>query len=203
MPMVSTFRNAVRQSKLWIEGFAQKPYAFRALFTFAFIEAALLPVAPDILLVALGVVAPRKALRYGLITALGSFLGGFLGYSIGYSFFGMIGRPVLEWAGASDQFSFILAQYRSHGLFTLIAAGFTPIPYAAFTIVAGFDKTLSITALTVGSAIGRFIRFMLVGALLYYFGPRVKQFIDRYYENCSLAITAVLIVLIVAVKFLF
>ena len=187
---------------MWVEGFAQKPYALWALFVIAFIEASIFPLPPDVLLVALGVASPKKSLRYAFVTALGSFFGGYLGYYIGYAGFELIGKPILSYIGVMHQVEPILAQYHQHGLLALILSGYTPVPYIVFTMAAGFNSTLDLLTLTIGGAIGRFSRFMLVGGLLYYFGPPVKSFIDKYFEKLSIAFALLLILLIVVIKLL-
>lgn len=192
----------MRDIKAWVEGFAQKPYALWALFAISFIEASVFPLPPDVLLIALGVVSPRKALKYGLVTAAGSFLGGYLGYYIGYASFEIIGKPILSFFRVIHFVDPALRGYQQHGILALIFAGFTPIPYIAFTMAAGFNRTIDLLTLTIGGAIGRLLRFMLVGGLLYVFGPPVKTFIDKYFEKVSIVFAGLLVVLIIAFKFL-
>jgi membrane protein YqaA with SNARE-associated domain len=195
-------REILKAIKNWVEGFAQKPYALWALFVISFIEASIFPLPPDVLLVALGVTSPKKSLRYAFVTALGSFFGAYLGYYIGFAGFELIGKPILTYIGVMQNVAPILAEYHKHGLLALILSGYTPVPYIVFTMAAGFNSTLDLLTLTIGGAIGRFSRFMLVGGLLFYFGPPVKVFIDKYFERLSIAFAAVIILLIVIVKIL-
>ncbi|MFI5250876.1 MAG: YqaA family protein [Bacteroidota bacterium] len=193
-------RKLLQDIKNWVESFAQKPYALWALFIIAFIEAAVFPLPPDVLLVALGVASPKKSLRYAFVTASGSFFGAYLGYYIGFAGFEFIGRPILSSLGMLHHVEPILAEYHQHGIIALIFSGFTPIPYIVFTMAAGFNRTIDLLTLTIGGAIGRLLRFMLVGGLLYYFGPPVKNFIDKYFEKLSLVFAAMLIIIIIAIK---
>jgi undecaprenyl-diphosphatase len=59
----------------------------------AFIESSFSPIPPDLLLIAMSLSIPEKALLFALICTLFSTLGGALGYTIGK--FG--GRPVFNW----------------------------------------------------------------------------------------------------------
>jgi membrane protein YqaA with SNARE-associated domain len=198
--MIRFLRRNLHNLKAWVESFAEKPYALWALFAIAFVESAILPIPPDVLLLALGVARPRRAILYGFVTALGGILGGFLGYYIGFAGFSLIGEPILRFFGVMGKFDWILQQYRANAIFALFVSGFTPVPYIAFTLAAGFNRTLSLGTLAIGSALGRLFRFLLVGTLLYFFGPPVKSFIDRYFEKLSVAFAGALLVLIVAVK---
>lgn len=188
--------------KEWVERFAQKPYALWALFWIAFIEASFFPIPPDVLLIALGVATPRKSFLYALVTTVGSVCGAYLGYLIGYALFEAVGKPILTFYGVIEQFEIILAKYNENGVLALFIAGFTPIPYKVFTIAAGFNATLSLWTLTVGSLIGRASRFFLVGALMYFFGASIKVFLDRYFDKLSLAFVALFILGFVAIQWL-
>lgn len=188
--------------KVWVENFAAKPYALQALFWIAFIEASFFPIPPDVLLIALAVEAPKKSLKFALICTLGSVMGAYLGYLIGYAFFEAIGKPILSLYGVLEQFNKVLASYKEHGFLALFIAGFTPIPYKVFTIAAGFNQTIDLLTLTIGSFIGRASRFFLVGGLLYIFGPQIKNFIDKYFDKLSLVFVVLLIVGFVAINWL-
>jgi membrane protein YqaA with SNARE-associated domain len=187
---------------MWVEGFAQKRHALWALWAIAFIESSFFPIPPDVLLIALGVTTPKKSFRYALICTIGSVMGAYLGYLIGYAFFETIGKPILNFYGVLHQFEVVLQKYHENGILALFIAGFTPIPFKLFTIAAGFNQTLDLWTLTVGSIIGRLSRFFLVGAMLYLFGASVKVFIDKYFDKLSLAFVALFILGILAVKWL-
>lgn len=188
--------------KNWVEQFAEKPYALHALFWIAFIEASFFPIPPDVLLIALAVATPKKAFKFALICTAGSVTGAYLGYLIGYGFFEVIGRPILSFYGALDKFEIVLMKYREHGFLALFIAGFTPIPYKVFTIAAGFQQTIDLWTLTIGSLIGRASRFFLVGGLLYYFGPQLKIFLDKYFDKLSLTFVALLILGFITIKWI-
>jgi membrane protein YqaA with SNARE-associated domain len=57
----------LRRIKEWVESYAEKPYAAWALFIIAFAESSFFPIPPDVLLIAIAVVIPKKAFRYALI----------------------------------------------------------------------------------------------------------------------------------------
>jgi membrane protein YqaA with SNARE-associated domain len=64
------------------------------------------------------------------------------------------------------------------GVWIIILKGMTPIPYKLVTIASGvahFDLLAFIGA----SIISRSLRFFLLAALLWWFGPAVRNFIER------------------------
>jgi len=75
----------------------------------------------------------------------------------------------------------------------VLIAGFTPLPYKAITISAGFCK-LSIIPFIVCSIISRGARFFLIAGALYVWGARIKVFIDRYFNQLVLLFTILVVV---------
>jgi len=190
------------RTKDWVESFAQKPYALWALFFIAFVESSFFPIPPDVLLIALAVANPKQSFKFAAICTAGSVSGAFLGYYIGYAFFESIGSRIVDFYGFSDKFQFVLDKYRENAWFAIIFAGFTPIPYKVFTIAAGFNETIDLGTLAFASLVGRASRFFLVGGLLFLFGPRIKEYMDRYLERLTLALGLLFILGIITVKWL-
>ncbi|MBX2990489.1 MAG: DedA family protein [Bacteroidetes bacterium] len=188
--------------KAWVEGFAAKPYATWALFIIAFVESSFFPIPPDVLLIALGVAQPKRAFWYALICTLGSVSGAFLGYYIGYAFFETIGSRIVDFYGFHDKFQSVLGYYRDNAWTAIIFAGFTPIPYKVFTIAAGFNQTIDLVTLALASLVGRASRFLAVGCALYFFGPKMKEYLDKYLERLTLALGILFILGILTVKYI-
>jgi len=184
----------------WVDRFAQKGGALLVLFLAGFVEASFLPISVDLLLIGMGVLSPKKSFKYALAAASGSVAGGFLGYFVGFYLFDTAGRYLLSFHGMMAKFNIILGLYRERGLWTLILAGFVPLPYIAFTYAAGFNHTLSIWTLALGSVIGRLLRFMPVGVLLYFFGSRAKDLIGRYFTIAAVASVILIIAGIIFFK---
>lgn len=182
----------LRRLKAWVEGFAEKPYAAWALFFIAFAESSFFPIPPDVLLIALAVVAPRKSFKYALICSAGSVLGGMFGYLIGKEFFDLIGRRIIDFYGAHGQYEKVRELYEQNAFAAVAIAGFTPIPYKVFTIAAGAFQINFFTLVT-ASILSRSARFFLVASLFYFFGARIKAFIDRYLEILTIIFAALFI----------
>jgi len=182
----------IRRVKAWVEGYAEKPHAAWALFIIAFTESSFFPIPPDVLLIAIAVVTPRKAFKYALICSAGSVLGGMFGYLIGKEFFEFIGRPIIEFYGVEGQYEKVRLLYQDNAFAAIAVAGFTPIPYKVFTIAAGaFD--ISFATLVAASVLSRSARFFIVAALFYFFGARIKKFIDQYFELLTIVFTVLLV----------
>ncbi len=185
----------------WVLYWAETPYGTWALFLLAFCESSFFPIPPDILLIALAVAVPKKALKYALICSAGSVLGGCFGYLIGRQFMASIGSPIVDFYGLGTKVEYIGTLYNKYDAWAVGIAGFTPIPYKVFTIAAGaFKINFSVFVLT--SLVSRSARFFIVGGLIYIFGPRIQGFIDKYFNILAVAFTVLLVLGFVVIKYL-
>ena len=176
----------------WVLHWAETPYGTPALFLLSFSEASFFPIPPDILLIALAVSIPQKALKYAAVCSLGSVLGGMCGYLIGWQFMAGIGDRIVEFYGLSDKVDQIAVLFQQYDAWAVGIAGFTPIPYKVFTIAAGaFD--ISFVVFVLASLVSRSARFFILGGLIYVFGPRIQSFIDKYFNILAVSFTVLLV----------
>jgi membrane protein YqaA with SNARE-associated domain len=183
----------------WVLSWAHTKYGVLALFVLAFMEASFFPIPPDVLLIALCVSVPAHAFRYAAISTAGSVSGGVLGYYIGYGLYESVGIKIIEAFNYQEQFETVGSLYLDNAFWAITAAGFTPLPYKVFTIAAGVWKVPLLTVVG-ASLLSRASRFFLVAGLLYYFGPKMKEFIDKYFNWLTLAFFVLLIGGFVIVK---
>lgn len=166
----------------------------------AFAESSFFPVPPDVLLIAMAVAVPTRALRYAAVCSAGSVLGGIFGYYIGWAFFEAAGQPILEFYGAMGHYAQVQQLYEQHAFWSILAAAFTPIPYKVFTIAAGAFE-IPVTTLITASILGRSARFFLVAGLFFFFGAPIKKFIDKYFEILTVVFLVLLIGGFVVIRF--
>src|SRR3984957_9415859 len=140
---------------------AAGPNAIWALIAIAFAESSFFPFPPDILLIPMMLAKPRAAWRLAAYCTPASVARGMLGYAIGYYGFDLIGRPILEFYHAMPRYDAVKAGFDRWGVWIIILKGMTPIPYKLVTIASGVAH------------------FDLLAALLWWFGPAVRNFIER------------------------
>jgi membrane protein YqaA with SNARE-associated domain len=186
----------------WVIHWADTPYGTWALFILAFAESSFFPVPPDVLLIALAIAKPEKALRYALVCSIGSVLGGALGYLIGWHFMVSIGNKIVAFYGLAPKVTYIESLYNQYDAWAVGIAGFTPVPYKVFTIAAGMFK-INFTVFMLASLFSRSMRFFLVGGLIYLFGPKIQVFIDKYFNILAVAFTILLVGSFILIKYLF
>jgi membrane protein YqaA with SNARE-associated domain len=186
----------------WVLHWAETPYAVPALFLLAFAESSFFPIPPDVLLITLCLSINRKAFYYAFICLAGSVLGGILGYGIGLYGYEAVGRPIVEFYHGQEVMNSIQRQYTQYGFVGILIAAITPIPYKIFTIASGvfnFDFKMFVIA----SIIGRSTRFFVVAALIWKFGPSIRNFIDKYFNLLSYLFIILLVLGFLLVKYVF
>ncbi len=184
----------------WVLHWAHTPYGAPALFVLAVVESSFFPIPPDPLLLALGVSRPKKALWYATLCTAGSVIGGAIGYMIGYFFIESIGMRIIEFYGLASRYADIQTLYERWNAVVVLVAGVSPIPYKVFTIAAGAFK-VSFVVFILASLVGRGVRFYVEGALIYFYGEPIKDFIERYMVHLSWAFAAMLVGGFVVIKY--
>lgn len=182
----------IRRLYDWTLTWAVKPSASIALFTLAFVESSFFIIPPDVLLIAMCVANPRRSFIYALICSLGSVLGGAFGYAIGYWFYDTVGQWIVTTLGLQGAFAIVEQKYQENVFAAVAVAAFTPIPYKVFTLAAGFFK-VSFFEFMLSSIIGRSARFVIVAALMFFFGPPIKIWIEKWFDLLAILFTVLLL----------
>jgi membrane protein YqaA with SNARE-associated domain len=138
----------------------------------SFAESSFFPIPPDVLLAPMALAQPGSWLRLALLTTLASVLGGMLGYLIGWSALDLF-MPWIERMGYAPKLAQAQHWFERWGFWAVLLAGFSPIPYKAFTITAG-GLGMALLPFTLASFIGRGGRFFLVAFLMARFGPAAE-----------------------------
>jgi membrane protein YqaA with SNARE-associated domain len=199
---VSFIPNQVRRVYDWMLSWAERPGAGPFLFFIALAEASFFPIPPDVLLMALALSQPKRSLRWAGICLAGSVTGGIIGYGLGYFFMEIIGDRILAFYHLTDKYIQVQQMYQQYEGWAVAAGGFTPLPYKLFTITAGGFRVDFATFL-LASVISRGMRFYLIALLIYYFGPGVRHFLEKYFNTLTIIFMLLLIGGFVVMKWLF
>lgn len=162
----------------WMMAQASGPHATRALAVVAFLESSIFPIPPDAMLVPMVLARPQQAWRFALIATAASVVGGLFGYAIGYFMFETLGAWIIELYGLGGKFEAFRATWNEWGVWIILIKGLTPIPYKLVTIASGL-AAFSLPAFILASIVTRGARFLLVAALLRFFGTPIRAFIEE------------------------
>lgn len=174
----------IRKTYDWMEQKTSSSYANWWLAGLFFIEAVFfIPVDPLLILFCIN--NQKKSFYYATIATFSSVLGGLFGYFIGAVLWNSIGIKLVSWIISESSFFKAVETYKLYQNWAVFIAGFTPIPYKAITLSAGFCK-LPLIPFLLCSVFARGARFFLVAGLLQLWGAQVKHFIDRYFNQLVL-----------------
>lgn len=148
-------------------------HARRYLAGLSFAEATFFPVPPDVMLAPMVLAERSSAWRLAFLTTTASVIGGLFGYMIGWLAIEAI-LPLIERVGYMDAYRSAVEAFESYGVWFVMLAGFTPIPFKIITIAGGALGT-PMLGFVVGSVIGRGARFYLVAGIIWAGGERAAD----------------------------
>jgi membrane protein YqaA with SNARE-associated domain len=184
----------------WTLKQAARPNAEKVLAAISFAESSFFPIPPDVMLAPMALAKPEKAYRLAFICTVASVLGGLFGYAIGY-YLADIGLKILGLFGYSGNLDSFHAIIQEWGAWAILIKGLTPIPFKLVTIASGMGQ-LNLAIFFVCCVITRGARFYLTAFLLKRFGPQARELIEKRINLVAIVGVAVIVLGIVAVKFM-
>lgn len=175
-------------------GWSRHRHAERYLGALSFAESSFFPIPPDVMLAPMCLADRARAWRFATITTVTSLAGGVAGYVIGVFLFELI-EP---WLQTSHYWSAYLQArdwFDRWGVWAVLIAGFSPIPYKIFTIAAGATM-LNFPGFVIASLVGRGARFYLVAGLIVAGGERMAELLPRYVERLGWAVVLLAVLII-------
>jgi len=171
----------------------------------SFIESSFFPIPPDAMIIPMVIAKKKEYLKIFLIASIFSVLGGIFGYLIGYLFLDLA-MYLIEFYGYQDKVENLkLSMSQGSGflawLSILFLAGFTPLPYKAFTISSGLIA-FNLPIFIIVSLISRSLRFFIVAYLSYKFGELFTEFMEKHGSKWF-TIIGIIIVIIFIIIYLF
>ena len=182
----------LKELSTWVTGFADSPWAVLILVVNSFTEAIFNPVPPDPLLIAMSFLHQNLALVYAALVTAASVLGALVGHWLGQRY----GRPLILKFISEKKVDRVEQLFQSYGMWVILVAAFTPIPYKVFAVTAGVME-LDRRTFLVASIVGRGARFFLLGGLIFFFGQSIQGFLESRFEEVTIFFSVLLIVAVV------
>ena len=174
----------------------------------SFVESSFFPIPPDVMIIPMVIAKKKSYLKIFFIASIFSVLGGVFGYMLGSIFFDLA-INVIEFYGYENKVD-ILKNNLSEGegflawLSILFLAGFTPLPYKAFTIASGLIG-FNILIFIIVSLISRSLRFFIISYLSYKFGDLFTEFMNKHgskwFTILGLLLILIFVILLLILKF--
>ena len=170
----------------------------------SFIESSFFPIPPDAMIIPMVIAKKKEYLKIFLIASIFSVLGGIFGYLIGYLFFDLA-MYVIEFYGYQNKVENLkLSMSQGSGfiawLSILFLAGFTPLPYKAFTISSGLIA-FNLPIFIIVSLISRSLRFFIVAFLSYKFGELFTEYMEKHGSKWFTIIGIIIVIIFIIIYF--
>ena len=170
----------------------------------SFIESSFFPIPPDVMIIPMVIAKKKEFIKIFLIASIFSVIGGIFGYLIGYLFFDL-SMYVIEFYGYEQKVKNLKVSLSEGNGFVawlsiLFLAGFTPLPYKAFTISSGLIA-FNLPVFIIVSLISRSLRFFIVAYLSYKFGEIFTEYMNKHGSKWF-TIIGILIVIIFIIIYL-
>jgi membrane protein YqaA with SNARE-associated domain len=182
----------LRSFSHWVEGFAGTPWAMAILVVNSFTESIINPIPVDPLLIGMAILNPNLALVYAGVATVSSVAGAVAGHWLGLR----CGRPLVLKMISEKKLSQVEALFQRYGVWAILVAAVTPIPYKVFAVTAGVLR-MKRYPFIVASLIGRGARFFLLGGLIFFFGASIQRFIETQFELLTVAFSVLLVLALV------
>lgn len=169
----------------------------------SFTESCCFIIPPEVMLLPMSYANRKRAFRYALITTVTSVLGAIAGYYLGMLFWDIFQPYAFSYIpGFASNFDKVGDLYQQNAALALFIAAFTPIPFKVFTVVAGvYSAKISLTLLIVMSIIGRGSRYYILSALVYFFGPKAHELIEKHFTAFTIVVGLLSVALALFLKF--
>ena len=192
----------VRKLYDWMMRNATGKHAWGALGGLTFAEASFFPIPTDIMLIPMVMADRASAWKLAAWCTLWSVVGGIFGYAIGMFLFDSLGQWLISIYNMGEDLTQFQQWYETYGAWVIVGKGLTPIPYKLVTIASGFAH-YSFFMFVLLSVVTRGARYFLIAGLLYWKGDVAKEFIEKRLEASLFGFLLVVVLGIVAVKYVF
>ena len=168
----------------------------------SFIESSFFPIPPDAMIIPMVIAKKKEFIKIFLIASIFSVLGGILGYLIGYLFsdFAMYVIEFYNYEAKVKNLKISMSEGSGFiaWLSILFLAGFTPLPYKAFTIASGLIA-FNLPVFIIVSLISRSLRFFIVAFLSYKFGELFTEYMNKHGSKWFTVIGILIVIIFVFV----
>jgi membrane protein YqaA with SNARE-associated domain len=149
------------------------------LFAASFLEATLVPVPFEAILVPMLLVNRSRSLWIATVASLGAVLGGVAGYAAGFFAYETVGRMVVSALDMPEQFRAFQRDLQDRGFWLIVAASISPVPFQVVTVASGVAAH-SFGSFVVAISLGRAVRYYGLALLTALFGETVRDIIAKY-----------------------
>ncbi|MBO1520612.1 YqaA family protein [Oceanisphaera pacifica] len=159
-------------------------YLLPALFVASFLEAIIVPIPLELILIPLLLLQPKRRWLLALVALAGCLCGALVGYGVGAWLFDSLGQSALATLGAEQAFAEFKQTLAEQGFMAIVVVGITPVPFQVAMLAAGATQ-YPIVGYIVATTLARGIRYFGLAMLVALFGQQALSLFKRYGKRLS------------------
>ena len=176
-----------------IKSFSNTRFAMPFIFFIGYVEAIIFPLPQEIFMVPMMLSERSKVFRIAFYSFIGSILGGITAYYLGLLFFDSVVNPIINFYDYSHHFLFFKDQINEFGFIYVFIGGFTPLPFKIITLTSG-ALSIPFWNFLIAAILSRGLRFYLVGFLVWKYGEKVINTVDKKLNLISFLILGIVLI---------
>ena len=176
-----------------IKSFSNTRFANPFIFFIGYVEAIIFPLPQEIFMVPMMLSERSKVFRIAFYSFIGSILGGITAYYLGLLFFDSVVNPIINFYDYSHHFLFFKDQINEFGFIYVFIGGFTPLPFKIITLTSG-ALSIPFWNFLIAAILSRGLRFYLVGFLVWKYGEKVINTVDKKLNLISFCILGIVLI---------
>ena len=176
-----------------IKSFSNTRFAMPFIFFIGYVEAIIFPLPQEIFMVPMMLSERSKVFRIAFYSFIGSILGGITAYYLGLLFFDSVVNPIINFYDYSHHFLFFKDQINEFGFIYVFIGGFTPLPFKIITLTSG-ALSIPFWNFLIAAILSRGLRFYLVGFLVWKYGEKVINTVDKKLNLITFCILGIVLI---------
>ena len=176
-----------------IKSFSNTQFAMPFIFFIGYVEAIIFPLPQEVFMVPMMLSERLKVFRIAFYSFIGSILGGITAYYLGLLFFDSIVNPIIDFYDYSHHFLFFKDKINEFGFIYVFIGGFTPLPFKIITLTSG-ALSIPFWNFLIAAILSRGLRFYLVGFLIWKYGEKVINTVDKKLNLISFCILGIVLI---------
>jgi membrane protein YqaA with SNARE-associated domain len=185
-------KNLFKKTDAILSKASSSPRALPYLFLFAFFEASVSPILPELYIAVLATYKKFSWKVLTLVSAFGSAVGASIVYLVGKLFFDQFGEKLLAFFHGEGIFERAKELYQINAFYAQFFASLTPLPDRVFSLFAG-AFAVNFFIFFLATFLGRAVRAGITAYFFTKYGEAGKQYVKKHTKNTIIFLALVII----------
>jgi membrane protein YqaA with SNARE-associated domain len=171
----------------WIRRMVGSGYLLPVLFCAALLEAIIIPIPLELMLIPLLLLEPRRRWLLASVALAGCLCGALLGYWFGGWLFDSLGLWLLGVLDATDAYDRFVQTLANEGFMAIVVVGVTPVPFQVAMLAAG-AADYPLASFMLAATLARGVRYFGLAVLVQLYGEQAMTLFRHHARPLGLAL---------------